>query len=336
MEAPSAGLMNPGSGPSLPMFAPPMGGYGTNKDVMGQTSAVPMSAEMAALYGMKPRPRPVFNLGAMVLAIAVPWLIFVAAFFNIAFFIHYQYPACCFAVCAMLAALVVFLGISAVNVIQRSRFGGDEPSWSVFIFGAALIALLAGALIGQVTFLQYMRPFYDVNLLNTYPSVDPAVWGGESFMDAGKIEFVPGTKLDLSKNMGFLDHDMYCIVPIVSPAGASLSYDFWAVGTNCCTTQQYDYRCGEYNNVRAHSGLRLMKEYDRPFFRLAVQQAEATYNIKTRHPIFFYWMEKPSEEVAAYADLGTKAFMVGASCFFAFNLFLVIVAMFIFAKMGRL
>jgi len=327
--------MNAGYEPTLPMYRPTQGSYGTNKELIEQAEGMPTGPELAAYYGLKPY-RPSINLGAVILASTVPWFIFVVTFSALSFSIRYYYPEQSYAIVGMVIAGVVFLGVSAVNVIRKSRMGGDEPSWSVFIFIAGLIALFVGGAAGQWNFYVNMRPYFDLSSLNSYPSVDPAAWDGQSFMDAGKIEFVPGSKLDLSKNMAFLNGDMYCIVPIVGPSGTSLKHDFWAVGVNCCTTQQYDYKCGEYNNVRAHSGLRLMKDTPRAWYRLALKQAEATYNIKTNHPMFFYWMENPDEEVAAYKDMGTRGLILGSACYFGINLFLVLIAMCAFAKMGRL
>ena len=41
------------------------------------------------------------------------------------------------------------------------------------------------------------------------------------------------------------------------------TYDFWAVGVNCCGAAA-DFKCGEFSNPKAHAGLRLMSDEQRP------------------------------------------------------------------------
>jgi len=157
-------------------------------------------------------------------------------------------------------------------------------------------------------------------------------------MDAGRISFSEGSKLDLSRSMGFKNLDLYCVAPIVSGNDPKhiASYDFWAVGLNCCSGSRADFHCGEFNNPRAAAGLRLMRDDQRAFYRLAVQQAEAAYNIKSHHPLFFIWMHDPIAAVAAYMDEGYKYYLLGIFAHFIFQLFLVACACMIFSKMGTL
>merc|ERR1740138_711037 len=142
--------------------------------------------------------------------------------------------------------------------------------------------------------------------------------------------------------MGFRNDKVYCVAPIVSQyegaAGNSnmSTYDFWAVGVNCCSGNQKkpDFHCGEFNNARAGAGLRLMRDDERPFFRLAVQQAEAMWRIRADHPLFFYWMHDPIAEVSSYYDEGVKYYLLGIFSHFLLQLFLVIVACLAFSKLN--
>merc|ERR1719345_356910 len=156
-------------------------------------------------------------------------------------------------------------------------------------------------------------------------------------MDGGQLMFTEGSKLDLSMSMGFKNLELYCVAPIVGGSDPKhiSSYDFWAVGMNCCSGSKADFHCGEFNNPRAAAGLRLMRDDQRAFFRLAVQQAEAAYNIKAAHPLFFYWMQDPVAEMNSYRDDGFKYYLLGIFTHFSFNLFCVVCAVVGFSKIGR-
>lgn len=182
--------------------------------------------------------------------------------------------------------------------------------------------------------------------------------GGNQFMDAGIINFVYGSHVDTTKSYGMKNKDVWCVAPIVfheshlqivaaslgkstsdlksatqanhTPAYNSLGYngsgtlpphfDFWAVGTNCCSGHGADFMCGEFDNINAHSGLRLMNDRDRGYFRLAVQEAESAYNIKAEHPIFVYFMEDPMVEVNNYINNGLRQFKLSIYIFAVWQL----------------
>lgn len=256
------------------------------------------------------------------------------------FSLHYNDKLTCY-LCVFIGFLIV-VGVCklAFDSTQKTDASAD-PSWFVFLAVASLIAWVAGVALGDMNFFYNMEPFYDVSNLNSYPSVDPSSTPGQQLMDAGRMTFVSGSRLDVKKAMGFRNLEVYCVAPIVkgnasTSQGAVASYDFWAVGLNCCSGSRADFHCGEFNNPRAGAGLRLMRDDQRPFYRLAVQQAEAAYNIKSHHPLFFIWMHDPIAAVAAYMDDGYKYFFISIFTHFVFQLFLVICACLVFSKMGTL
>lgn len=294
------------------------------------TQAQGMEARASASV-FTPGKRRRMNLVAICLNIFLPWFMFSSLYAAMSFSFHYQRPAVTWLL-VFLGVCVVFLaGLMAVQARKKDR----DPMWYTFATIALALAVVLAVILGDMNFSYNMQPFYDIENLNTYPSVNPAREKGQQLMDAGRVYFADGAMLDMRKAMGFKNLDLFCVTPIVHGEDQLASYDFWAVGINCCSGVSADFRCGEFNNPHARSGLRLMRDDQRPFFRLAVQQAEAAYNIKATHPLFFYWMQDPVAEMNAYRDDGFKYYLLGIFTHFAFNLFCVVIAVVGFSKIGR-
>jgi len=307
----------------------------------------PMNAEGYANYGAMPgfeqqhpsfgtyrKPgRTPWETMLTTASLLVPSIIFTGVMAVNTFGIYYQNASASSAISWLLLALVAAFGYSAFVTVRRPS-QGNEASWSVVLFVASLVAWILGYVLGQANFNSNMKPYFDIQQLNVYSTVDPAKYKGTQLMDAGRITFTPGSHLDTARSMGFRNLDTYCVAPIVSGSGENVSsYDFWAVGMNCCSGHTPDFHCGEYNNPRALSGLRLMQDGERAFFRLAVDQAEAAYGLKARHPLFMYWMQDPIAEVNAYQDDGYKFFLAGLFGHLAGQLlFLVPASFFIISK----
>jgi hypothetical protein len=275
------------------------------------------------------------NLPAIIANIFLPCLLFTVVFAIMSFSIHYKHQKVGTFVAFLGTVLVCFAFYLAYKTQQKKNHGLNvDPSWYYFSGVALLLALILGMIVGDLNFWYHMQPVYDIENLNVYPSVNPAKERGGQLMDGGRMFFTDGTRLDFAKSMSFRNYDQYCVVPIVHGTEKLSSYDFWAVGLNCCKGLATEFRCGEFNNPKARSGLRLMRDTQRPFFRLAVQQAEAAYGISAQHPLFFYWMEDPTAEVKSYRDDGYKQFMVGIFTYFCFNLLCVAICVLVLSKMN--
>eukprot|EP00931_Biecheleriopsis_adriatica_P087771 TRINITY_DN62198_c0_g1_i1.p1 TRINITY_DN62198_c0_g1~~TRINITY_DN62198_c0_g1_i1.p1 ORF type:complete len:309 (+),score=49.60 TRINITY_DN62198_c0_g1_i1:82-1008(+) len=281
--------------------------------------------------GFTPGKRKRLNLVAIAINVLGPWLVFCGIFAAMSSQMHFISAP--FAWSTVIAGLA--LSAIAGMMAQRSKARDRDPTWFTFSCLALLIATLLGAILGDLNYAYNMQPFFDIENISMYPSVNPAREKGQQMMDAGRVDFAEGSGLDTTKAMAFRSLDMYCVAPIVNGHEPLASYDFWAVGVNCCSATNADFRCGEYNNPKARSGLRLMRQDQRPFFRLAVQQAEAAYNIKATHPLFFYWMQDPLAEVMAYQSAGYKFGLCATSGYFLFNLICVTGCAFAFSKLSH-
>jgi len=270
-----------------------------------------------------------FNFVGICLCVLVPWVLFCGIYSLFSFTCFYSNPSFCYSIFAVISIVVVTFGLASLLKTLRNN---EPPSWNIFLFLSCAVACAAGFIFGMYNFSQNMQPYYDVAGMNVYPAVDPANVLGQQIMDSGHMVFTPASHLDLQKSMGFKNKDVYCVAPIAVGNQTLATYDFWAVGINCCSGQGADFACGEYSNPSAHSGLRLMHEDQRPYFRLAVQQAEAAYNIKANHPVFLNWMQDPTAEINAYQDAGFKLFVFAVFTYFGVQLVSVLFIMVAFAQ----
>lgn len=271
------------------------------------------------------------NLVAILVNIFLPWSLFSTVYTLMSFTFHYEHSGVLWLIvfgCACGVLLVWFLGYKART---RHRL----PMWWTFAGSSCSIALTLGVVFGNLNFQYYLMPSYAINNLNTYPNTDVSISSGTQLMDVGKAYFIAGTHLDFTKSMGFKNDDIYCVTPITKGTGVLGSYDFWAVGLNCCSGTAADFRCGEFNNPKARSGMRLVNDDQRPFYRLAVQEAEAAYHIKANHPLFFEWVQDPVAQLEQNELQGWRLFLLGIFCFLGSNTIAVGLAVVAFSKLGH-
>eukprot|EP00928_Gymnodinium_smaydae_P072781 TRINITY_DN56080_c0_g1_i1.p2 TRINITY_DN56080_c0_g1~~TRINITY_DN56080_c0_g1_i1.p2 ORF type:complete len:321 (-),score=62.54 TRINITY_DN56080_c0_g1_i1:69-1031(-) len=264
------------------------------------------------------------NMVSVCQCLFFPWLMFCFTYGVTSFSLHHTKPTSMYILLALGLLLVLTSFWQAMrHVLRRASYDMSEPNWHLFLFVTLLAAFVLGAMFGNMNYKTSLWPYYNLKSLNEYSYVDPSKMRGAQAMDAGRVYFVEGAQLDLRRSMGFKNLDTYCVAPITMEGLPLASYDFWAVGKNCCSGNAADFHCGEYLNPNARSGLRFLRDEDRPFLRLAVEQAEATYAIKSDHPLFFYWSEDADSGMEAYRDEGYRFFMLGMIVHFLWQSFCV-------------
>lgn len=161
----------------------------------------------------------------------------------------------------------------------------------------SLGALALGTLLGDRDYWLYGTNIYSYGDLVSYVDIDPAKDSGQAYMDSGHAYFKENSYVLRQKFSKFRNGDTYCVAPIVrgSTLPESGTYDWWAVGTNCCDggNAAKDFTCGQVNSNLARSGMRLLSDSQRPFYLLAVQEWSASFGLPVKHPLFFTWVKDP-------------------------------------------
>lgn len=271
----------------------------------------PMMHNLAEKIHME-APKPI-SVPAYLATIAVPSLLFAIVLWARAMWLRQFYPWLSLGLALYFLIFVLVVGVMTWSAMKDPKQG--NPRLLGLVFFLCAFAWVGAFVQGDSIYTRFTSAYYDIDSLASYPSVDPTKSTGTDLMDAGVVEFTPESKLDLTKTIGFKDGTIYCVAPIVVPGQDMAHYDFWAVGTNCCGSHPIDnahgptYKCGEYNIPHVHKGIRIMDDSKRNFYRLAVKEAEATYNIDSSHPVFLHWMADPSAELLALQDDAWKFFL---------------------------
>lgn len=232
---------------------------------------------------------------------------------------------------------------SAFLALGYTRFKKGRPSRTFLCLGFLIvIATLFAWVLGDGNYWRYMATYYNIQDLDTYVNVDPSTERGESFMDGGQVYFKESTYIAVENAIAFRNNGIYCVAPIVRQPLAnqgsarevevkgtfempkSGTFDFWAVGVNCCDPTGMAFACGEVANPHARSGLRLIRDDQRAFFNMAVQEWSSKYGLPTKHPMFFYWVVDPLATVSSTNLKGTMNFYAQSTLYTVVNLLLAV------------
>jgi len=315
--------------------------YGSVSALFGKPMPFHLFGDKPTLFGESHKRAA---LPVLVGCLFVPWLLFTATFWMKSFELRRDSETLANVLCNCLLCPVVAFAWMTSNMVQlrmddnlQPRLvasGNGDPKPMGFLTATSLLAWILAISLGDFNYHSFMRPYYEINDLNVYPNVDPSKYVGSQLMDAGMIQFATGSVLRLDKSIGFKNDQVYCVAPVASSTNTNQStYDFWAIGMNCCSGHLPDFKCGEYSNPSARWGLRLMDDSQRKMFGLAVKEAEATFKLKASNPILMYWLSDPTAEVNAYQDDGFSYFYMFTFGYFAVQLFLVLCAALTSAKL---
>eukprot|EP00927_Polykrikos_kofoidii_P009461 TRINITY_DN13946_c0_g1_i1.p1 TRINITY_DN13946_c0_g1~~TRINITY_DN13946_c0_g1_i1.p1 ORF type:complete len:357 (+),score=52.34 TRINITY_DN13946_c0_g1_i1:117-1073(+) len=272
---------------------------------------------LASLEAAKGNGHRRINCFPVMCALFVPWVTLQACFGFFASYWHYAAPVSLHG-----CAFVLFLiGLVILQKARKAKQHGADNFFQYYIGYSLLITLFLGCCFGDLTFYSKLRPVYELSYSATYTNVDPSshtLYTGEvlptrgrQFQDAGAIYFDSKAVLDMNRSTSFKMGTLYCVAPIVNPScEKNCGHDFWAIGKNCCSEDASNFQCGQWNNVRAKSGLRSMDEESRPFYRLAVLEAEGRFGLRSSHPIFLNWVQDPLVEVKQMRRLGYRSFII--------------------------
>lgn len=202
----------------------------------------------------------------------------------------------------ILGAVFTILVLANYVCAFRQRKRQRRPLfWAKYSIGTAVVTLLTAWGVSVYMHEEYLERYYEYGERSVYPHVS-SLTPGIQIQDAGRVNFEETANVTLINFGCFKQDHTYCVAPIVpwgniSAVPQDTSIDMWAVGLDCCDCPTGEYKCGQWNNPDAHSGLRVVYDDRKPYYRKAVE-AWAINNERTVNtPLFFWWTADAKFEV---------------------------------------
>jgi len=283
--------------------------------------------------------RVVVDPWAVAQCVLLPWGLFVGIFYLTSFAARYQHKELVWTLLFFGLTVPLVIGARAFSQWRRPshRSGFSSPSWYPFLAATCLLAWIAGLLLGDANF-SSMTSYYEYSGLSFPSKVDPRDIPGSHYLDAGGIYFAEGASVNQTLSLGFKDGTTYCVAPITIGGDAMASYDFWAVGTDCCVPMPpARFWCGSSSKKTGSvAGMRFTgSDETKNMYKLAIQQAMAEYHIMARSPLLFEITADPVKELEAVKSSTRQSFFVWIGVYLAFQTALVLGAVVFHGRKGR-
>lgn len=146
-----------------------------------------------------PGKRKRLNVVAILLNASIPSIAFAMSGWAFGFSIHYEQPMLTWS----LLVLGLLISMTSYVLGRCNRQVAGQPMWYTFFAISFALASLLGAALGDYLFHNTMEAAFNFQSMSSYSAVDPAKQKGQEIMDAGRVYFSSGSKLDLSKSMSF-------------------------------------------------------------------------------------------------------------------------------------
>jgi len=285
-----------------------------------------------------PAPRRQLNCLSLILALLLPVALFVGTLCTMSFGLYYRHPNQALLIVAAAFFFTLVLGAFSLQSKRDEIAGHQMRTWHGFIFRSSVLACCLGFFLGYVNMNWNAIRYYDYISLRKAVDVEPGQFQGQELLDVGEVDFKAGTKIDRSLHSLWHKGHTWCVAPIISKDGAKLaSYDFWAVGMDCCSSKSGDFSCGPVHTSSSASGevpsgLRVVETEEIQGYKLAVDQALSAHNIQSQRPIFLKMMHTPYLTIKGHFDDAKVFAILSCSGFFVMQFILVATQAFSFGK----